>query len=545
MGSKTAIIYIFLIISPTYANVQHIKNLVQGNMKLYSDYGLYTEASGTTLSFSTFLYQPIYFTIPERIPFEYNLSACNSSDTEIIKSDIAHSYKAAMEKINDRIDPYESALVRESNRTKREPITIAVLVAAGVMSLMIGMYNTYQVSKFEQESENMRDNIIKVKNAAQESSDAINKLIRNNNDIGTIIIPEIKAKINLLIYNQNCQSQHQSLKFALHQHITENIYVRAVNGINTMYEGKITPDFLPLSDVRKHILTRPDMRNSIYQDETALVYQLGKLIPYQVSKKPFIVSGMLVLPRLLREHIGYTLSIHTVPIYSDQNNLVVLDEPDVVIRDNVNKKIWNPNLSHCIKLMSAMVCPVHETHSRVSLCLTQLIYHDNVEHCKFRKIHGDSMVKQATMGILTSPAITTYHQIKTDADFNRRSTRINFTTTGAHFITIHDAAEVMINDQIYMLATETLDIEPPIEALNINKTGISELVIQDISDIKFITPDLDLLPMHTYSQYGLLLVLALCMILLLIYLYKKLNKQKNHHMILLKTLQNGELNARQ
>lgn len=542
MSKKLTVFYcLLLIFDNSTCNVLHIKNLVQDNMKMYPEYGLYTEASGTTLAFSTFLYQPIYFTIPDNIPFNYYLPACNTTDHEIIRSEIHNIYKNAITKINDRIDPYESALVKETNRTKREPVTLALLVAAGVMSLMIGMYNTYQVTKFEEEANAMRQNIIKIKDAAKISVDALNQLITNNDEIGTVIIPELQAKINLLIYNQNCQSQHQSLKFAVYQHITENIYVRAINGMNTMYEGRITPDFLPLSDIRQHILTRPDMHGSIYQDETALIYQLGKLIPYQVSKEPFIVSGMLVLPRLLREHVGYTLSIHTVPIKSDNDELVILDEPDVVVKDNVNKKIWSPNLTHCIKLMSAMVCPVHETHSKVSVCLTQLIYHDDISKCRFRKINGDSLVKQATMGILISPAITTYHQIKIDTDHNRKSNRINFPTNTSHFITIHDAAEVMINDQIYMLAIETLDISPPVIEYNITYTNISNLVIPDIKIIDHITVDLDLLPMHTYSQYGIITILLIIIIILAVYVLIKQKKQKQDHHILLRTLQDKDL----
>lgn len=531
------LIVLYLMLSDVNS-ANHLESLMSENMHLFPEEGVYMEASGITLAFSTFLYQPIHYLIPDNIPFDYMLPSCNEADTEVIKFQLHTMYQDALDKIRSRVDEYESALLRTNDRSKREVILLSLMVAAGVISLMVGMYNTYQITKLNEVSEAMITNINKLEDAAKQTVSKVNELVSSVDNIGSVIIPEIKAKVNTLIYDRNCATEKMSLLFNINRHITEDIVLRAINGINVMYQGKITPDFFPLSDVKKYILSRPDMKSSIYNDDTAMIYQLGKVIPYRISHKPFVVSGMLILPRLLREHVGYTMVVHKVPIIRQGiQSVQILNEPDLLVKDKLSKKFWAPNFDHCLRIMTAYVCPVHETHSKYSSCMTGLTFYNDRSNCTFIKSTEESLIKQSTMGILISNIIPYYHKIHLDADNNRKSNKITLQNNTVTFITAKEAPEVMVNDQIYLLAPETVNFSYPATHLNITGDIITPLILPDAAEVNKIRPDLDFVTMSSHIHQLSSIICFFIIIICLIFLFIAYRKLHNKHTVFIREYQ--------
>lgn len=76
------------------------------------------------------------------------------------------------------------------------------------------------------------------------------------------------------------------------------------------------------------------MRGSIYQSDPTLVYQLGKFMLMSMQHQPFSVSGLLILPRLLKEYVGIVLSVNRVPIHrAGDQEAVILDYGDLAVRE--------------------------------------------------------------------------------------------------------------------------------------------------------------------------------------------------------------------
>lgn len=190
----------------------------------------------------------------------------------------------------------------------------------------------------------------------------------------------------------------------------------------------MTPDFLPPAEIRSKILTHDDMRGSIHQSDMTLVYQLGKFMLMSFQHQPFSVSGLLILPRLLKEYVGIVLSINRVPIRrGTQSGIVILNSEDLAVREISSAKMWTPNFDTCIKHTGTYYCPLHEIRAKYSECLTEMLFHQNITSCKFSDAVGYPLVKQVSAGLLVSSEIPQFTSIRIDADGNRRSELKNMT----------------------------------------------------------------------------------------------------------------------
>lgn len=89
------------------------------------------------------------------------------------------------------------------------------------------------------------------------------------------------------------------------------------------------------------------MRGSIYQSDPTLIYQIGKFMLMSIQHRPFSVSGLLILPRLLKEYVGIVLSVNRVPITRDNSNSnLILDSEDLAVREISSAKVWPPNFDY-------------------------------------------------------------------------------------------------------------------------------------------------------------------------------------------------------
>lgn len=209
---------------------------------------------------------------------------------------------------------------------------------------------------------------------------------------------------------------------SLHQRLYTEIYVSVISGVNALHQGKITPDFYTMSKIKTTLLAWDDMKNSMYQEDINLVYQLGNVIILHIAHEPFTVSCIIVLPRLLKEYVGVVLMINRVPITSSQSpEPVVLSGPELVVKDVISKRVWTPNFDTCLRQTGTYYCPLHEIRTKYSTCLTSMLFGGNTTSCEFQNASGYPDIRQSTSGILISSKIDHYVEIVNDRDRNKKS----------------------------------------------------------------------------------------------------------------------------
>lgn len=275
-------------------------------------------------------------------------------------------------------------------------------------------------------------------------------------------------------------------------------------------------------------MTRDDMKGSIYQTDPTLIYQLGKFILMSVSHTPFAISGILILPRLLKEYVGVVLSVNRVPMTRMNGaGLQILKSEDLAVKEISAHKLWTPNFDTCIKHTGTYYCPLHEMRARYSQCLTELLHNGNGTVCEYTDAQGYPLVKQSNAGLLVSSVVSEYVSISKDSDGNRKSDRKEMPNVGlSNFLTVREGLEIMVNHDIYMLSAETAEI-----IVKINDTIYEPDFTVDnttIPEMTPITPPEIFVPHYlsmsgSYSEMAILVGLTL----IILYLYAQIMILKN------------------
>lgn len=160
----------------------------------------------------------------------------------------------------------------------------------------------------------MMDEVNRLPVSQAQATYAVRSIIESFNNLTAVTIPAIEKQIHIIRNELSCVAMRSQFCMELNRRLTQDLFVSVSSGVNAAYNGKITPDFLPPSEIKPKILTQDDMRGSIYQSDPTLVYQLGKFMLMSIQHKPFSVSGLLTTPRLLKEYLGIVLSINRVLI---------------------------------------------------------------------------------------------------------------------------------------------------------------------------------------------------------------------------------------
>lgn len=357
---------------------------------------------------------------------------------------------------------------------------------------------------------------------------AVSCLVEGFNNMSTIIMPAIENQINVLRNEVSCTAMRGQFFTELNRRLTQEIYLTVTSGLNALYNGRITPDFMPPSKIRDSLMTRDDMKGSIYQSDPTLIYQLGKFILMSVSHVPFAISGILILPRLLKEYVGVVLSINRVPMVKKNGaGLHILKSEDLAVKEISSQKLWTPNFDTCIKHTGTYYCPLHEMRAKYSQCLTELLYSSNGSACEYIDAQGYPLVKQSNAGLLVSSTVSEYVSIAKDSDGNRKSDRKEMPNFGqSNFLTVREGMEIMVNHDIYMLAAETAEI-----IIKINDTIYEpDFTIENttIPELDPITPPDVFVPHYlsmswSYSEMAILMGLTL----IIFYLYTQIIVLKN------------------
>lgn len=509
----------------TTSTMPIIQSVISDNLVFIQEGGVFIEPTGFAYTYSTFIYENVHLVIPNQLDIDYHLPHCSDEENMVTGSEKKVLIDNVLATLKARVPEYRSPFITSTTpRNKRELVTLALLTAAGLMSLGISIYNTVQVRSVAQRSQKMMEEINRLSVSQAQTTHALRNVIDSFNNLTTVTIPAIEKQINILRNEISCSSMRTQFFMELNRRLTQDLFVSVTAGVNAAYNGKITPDFLPPSEIRSKILIHDDMKDSIYQSDITLVYQLGKFMLMSVQHQPFAVSGLLILPRLLKEYVGIVLSVNRVPIRKlGDADPVILKSEDLAVREISSAKIWTPNFDTCIKHTGTYYCPLHEIRAKYSECLSGMLFKRNITSCEFTDASGYPLIKQVSSGLLVSADITQFTAIRIDADGNRKSELKNMTyINSSNFLTINDGSEIMLNHDIYLLSHDTDEI-----VMQINQTIVIPDYTLDNTSIPRSDniPDIDQYTPHyltlewSYTELTIIIAVSLTMIYLLQQLY--------------------------
>lgn len=449
---------LYHISSQDMKSIDNLSDNIREMSVFYPGFGILTEPSGLAISFSTYFFQPIHYMVPESNPMHIHILNCYDNNITEYKNIIDSVYNNTIKMLHNNISPYQSSIIASNTTRYRRNVVLApFFVAAATMGLSMELYNSHQVTKIRDESQKLLTQIKLLEEIHEKTIDNLLDLTEKVNEIGSVILPKMQRSLRVLYEQSSCMEQGLLGLSTIFKSITERIYIRTLNIFNGLYSGHITPDLISTDYIKEKMLTRPDLEGSIYHDDISLIYQLGKIIPYHISKSPILLSGMIVLPRLLKSHIMSVLTVSRVPI-PYHGKFTVLDEPEIVVRDDDSKKIWTPDLSKCNKLTSAYICPIHILYNRYSLCLTNIIWNNSSPPCVFKYTDTHSLVTQTISGLLISGKFDEFFAVKTNKDGSKKTTRHNLDNLDSYFLTAANGSEIVVNGEIYMLDPSLIEI---------------------------------------------------------------------------------------
>lgn len=466
--------------------------------RFFKDAGVVIEPVGSVYTYSTFIYEKINFYIPKYNLSEFDgLKMCdynhNYNDQIKFKTKINRIWTDAIKLIQKRVDPYESKIfpTNDNHVIERRFAPLLFLSAASLLNIGFSLYNNYQVHSLKSSLRELEIENWELKSNQNNSVGKINEMIDNMNRISTLIVPQLENEINNLKISEECSS-YLYLALADFQNIVSNTLInRVLAGIDNLFQNRITPDFLPLETLKNTLLKRKDMQASLYQDDTSLVYRLGSFVIKRITHDPFLVSGVLILPKLIKKYVGTTIAISKVPVIDETtNSTVVLNEPDFAIRDDRRRKIWCPNFDICIKQSSTFYCPLNEIRTNPSACYESLIYKENMENCHYKHFLDYPLVKQTSSGLLVASSVTKILKIDNSPDAIKKFEDIEINSKKTFFISHHNGSEFMIDNEYYYINLQNMTITDTIEFSNakinipLNITNIQLIHQKEIENLK-------------------------------------------------------------
>lgn len=499
-------VFLFIYLSchnPTHSltlSAPLLKDSARENFLFLHDRGLFVEPSSFAYSYSTFVYERVYLMVPNNYEIGYHLDTCSPDENQRTGAEVAQLILSLQDTLADRIAEYKSPVLKEMDRPKRELILLSILAAAAIMSIGVSLYNSYQLTKLSEETSAAMQEIDRLSEAARNTPTYMNRIIDQMNNI-SVVIPELGKKINTIIATVSCEQTRSAFFRNLDRQLHNDVILRVTSGVNALYSGKITPDFYPISLARKTLLSRDDMHNSLYGDDISLVYKLGNFVTLSVDHHPFSIAGVLILPKLLRENIGMILMLSKVPIMlHDSSDLVILDEPDIGILDTTASVVWTPDMSLCIKHTGTYFCPLYDVKSKFSKCITSVMFKNSTMSCKYKPVHGEPHIKQANSGLLLGSTISEFGVMTKDRDgHNKVSIKSVSHANKSNLVTTMDGNEILIKDEIFMLAPEAADLILGLSMnVSYNATPISKIDIDEYSTLDHM-PSFDPQYIHYYS----------------------------------------------
>lgn len=221
--------------------------------------------------------------------------------------------------------------------------------------------------------------------------------------------------------------------------------------VNSALSNEITPAMLP-SDRLKHIVkNRNDLKDTVYEEIPELIYKLGSFSVLYVNNNPFVMGGLITMPKIFKNIIGVVLQVNKVN-FKLQNENLILKSPEYILKTSQNE-VWVPNFKHCSKansnLFSILMCPLTSLFTTPDPCLEGVIRDDTIKDCSFETYRFSySKVIRTSYGIIAGAGLDHYFKKNQATDESTYEKEI-LNPEKVHYLNEKGLNSVIINGIVY------------------------------------------------------------------------------------------------
>lgn len=320
--------------------------------------------------------------------------------------------------------------------------------------------NTYEIARLKNSATQLGRQMNSVGSNLTQLTDSLNRVASRVNQPSDVVIPDIEREIRELVKSISRRTAMGEIA-GLTRYRLSAVTSKISGIVNSLLQNKIIPELLSPDTVRNKILSRPDMKDSLYQDDIQLIYQLSQGVLVSIRYDPFILGAIIVTPKIMREHIGITLSVTKVPILHNHSDTpTIIDTPDLILQDTDKGRVWATDFTRCKSVAGVYFCSIQVLHQKTSECLQNLIFSNDSSRCIRRDSYDNPMERLTLSGILITSRDIEIKEIVKDKDGHNKALTVERSSDNSFFISGKEVSEVIVGSTIYLLRERPIEVNP-------------------------------------------------------------------------------------
>ncbi|WHM52804.1 MAG: putative glycoprotein [Pedras lispivirus] len=436
--------------------------------------GVHIEPAGLTYAYDEFVYANLVYHVPTvQVDVTQIIEGCTEIYKKKLKSEINDINTNSVTYLQRTVPEYTSVIAKpaDGNTTVRARRALPLIpLIAGIAALaMAGMIvaNTVEVVRLQDRATDLETLLNTVRGNQLAFANKSSELINRVNNIGSVVIPDIESSLKSISTTTRCGLDGVTLNRKVSEQYREYTR-RTMNIINALYDHRIIPELLDLSQLKRDILARPEFINSVYSADPMLFYQLTKGYLTSVRHNPFVVASIMIIPVLSRELVGTTATVNRVPVFYN-NTIVSLQAPDTVLIDEQRRHVWEVDHSLCMSVAISHFCPIQVLHRRSNKCIEGILFKNESLNCHMISNPDVPFIKHTLTGLLIGLHNQTIQKIVTDKDNKMKTVAVLYNNTQKSiFLPKGFSREILIDGVVFTLTTPRLDVTPDSHIIQVN-----------------------------------------------------------------------------
>lgn len=352
------------------------------NVRQVLEVGVATETFGVVLSEEGHIFVPIALYMPNVSITAKAAPSCNLSAK--IPSNIASSLDTGMK---NYITPYKSQLFGlsgfanvETTHSKIRRTKRFVPIIAGLLGIGSSIWNRVSITSLQSSLSTLRSHV-------SDNSHKINLLKEGMTMIGdtqdTIIhhLTKLESHLTRLEKTILCNEFYDDVVKSYLLDYAIFAPMEFLQAADTAMQGRVSTSLLPLKVFQKISKSLITLKYTAYPIFPSLAYEIGRFFLDEIRISPFLVTGVLILPKILPHHLGELVHIGTVPFWSN-TSYMRLDLPSTAVVDSERKVVWVPDPLECTSTPGVLICPKSSKHQDRNICLEELLFHNSTQKCQ-------------------------------------------------------------------------------------------------------------------------------------------------------------------
>lgn len=344
----------------TYQDVtfkDEVDSQILDTVRFITDKGILFEPSGQYLTYSGSIVIPFVYTVPGLNIKELPENNCS------MYGNIQQLHGNMINHIKD-ILLTDMPPTKQSRQKRQLGLPIA-LAAQGVITL----FNTYETFSLQSSISSLKDNSELIKQKITSIQTTTNLVVDRLNTV-SVVVGDNSVAIIRLAHKMDCIDYYTSVEYQTIISLLSGIPQEFLSAYDAAITGKIHPELLSGKSAKMIINAHSEMKNTLYAQDTGLVYELGKVVIVDAifGDQPHI-KGVMYLPKLLTSSPLPLYNVYTVNyIVNNKNHRIILPEKMVC---SSNDTCWAVDGAKCIQSPSKLVCLQGHYHT-TDTCIRSL-----------------------------------------------------------------------------------------------------------------------------------------------------------------------------